>query len=218
MTEGSERAPTTVGSLDRANAEVRAAGHLCVVAATLFAGGLLLWATSVPAHYFLMDLGAMAMLSLIGLHWLIDGLVGLVLALCSRRRPPSRARLARQVALPLVVTVCAGLLHLNAPQRVRFALDRPALQAYAEQVMRSTSPSLSSDSDVEIVASDVSVGSLTVKEVHRVSSGVQLLIAGTGSFLSQGGYVYSPGGLSTQVIGEYEQLGDGWYSLVTTTD
>ncbi|MEV4561752.1 hypothetical protein AB0K51_32895 [Kitasatospora sp. NPDC049285] len=109
--------------------------------------------------------------------------------------------LLRWTAAPLLLVGTVLLVHHDVPQQARFALARPALTSYAEQIL---------SAETTAGSPDHAAGYL-VQDAQLVDGGMKFAITGSG-FFAHHGYAYFPSGAPASVHRSwYEHLDGPWY-------
>ncbi len=126
--------------------------------------------------------------------------LGLLTFVLVRERP---IRIVWLVA-PAIVLAMMGVGLSGAPAALRFAYAKPALTAYAEQVMRGDAVERPSEGH------RISVGSINIDEVQAGRGCVHLTTAFVGFDDDPAGIAYCPSG-PPSTGDRYEQLSAPWY-------
>jgi hypothetical protein len=175
----------------------RAGWILAIPAAAALVAGA--WASSVPGGYF--DIGIWVVLAwlALGLCWL-----GTVIVTLVRDHRAGRLRAGRYWRfglLPAIFLVAVLVAELDLPQRLRFELDRPELEAYAGQVRAEQVDQLKPGR----------IGTLPVSLVQNREGCVSFVVSGAG-FISQTGYAHCIGTPRTEFGYTFTHVTGPWYT------
>lgn len=170
------------------------------------AGGLLLWAFSVPAFALVPTLVATGVLAVAGIVWV----VWLAVA-----RPRRWRQLLGFAVAPAMVTVVVLLLATGVPLQARWAKSRDAFN----QVVKALPAATAAASGDRWISIDVpsTIGGYRISCAYRVPGGV-VFYEEHGSGLDDAGFAYLPDGPTASLEnGSFEsptfrRLGKGWYA------
>lgn len=184
-----------------------------VVAATLT---VMLLCTATPGWVVIPLLGLAFVLSVLGTIWLARAVLFLVV----RPTDPPHGTWRGLVVAPVLVVVAGGLVALDVPVRVGFAVSRADLQAAADRVLASPVPDPSSADSAAHVDVRGRHGVYDIIGSRRFPNGV-VLFESNGSFFDDAGFAYLPDGNLPIGDGSFESpdfraLGGGWYAFTSS--
>ena len=190
--------------------------HLLVTAVAV----LLVSSTGTPGWATLPFLGFAFLLLLLGVVWFVR----LCLYVGIRPADPPHSSWRGFLVAPVLVVVAGGLIALDVPVRVGFAISRAEMQAVADRVldarMPEGGPSDGLDADLDHVDVQGRYGLYTITHVRGFPNGV-VLFESNGAFFDDAGFAYFPDGNLPDGDGSFESpdfraLGGGWYAFTSS--
>jgi hypothetical protein len=181
---------------------------------------LLLVVTATPGWIALPFLGLCALLSFLGVIWLVR----LVLGLASGARAGRSMRLF--LLAPAMVAATGVLVALDVPVRVGFAISRADLQAAADELVapEPVHPEMPlGAATLDAIAHEPIEGRFGVYSItrSRLFRNGLVLFESNGAFFDDAGFAYFPDGNLPLGDGSFESpdfraLGGGWYAFTSS--